>query len=62
LFPPGDVAALTQAIVALFQDPATRLAMGQAGRKRACEVFDLENTMNRLEQIYHRALGTSQSA
>ena len=56
LFPPGDASALSQAVVALFQDPAIRLAMGRAGRERAREVFDLEKTMSRLEGIYQRAL------
>jgi glycosyltransferase involved in cell wall biosynthesis len=61
LFPPGDASALSQAVVALFQDPGVRLAMGRAGRERARQVFDLAATMSRLERIYQRALAGSPS-
>jgi glycosyltransferase involved in cell wall biosynthesis len=56
LFPPGDVSALSQAVVQLFQEPAVRLAMGRSGRERARRVFDLDKTMSQLETIYHSIL------
>ena len=60
LFAPGDASALSEAVVALFRDPATRLAMGRAGRERAREVFSLQNTVDRLELVYQRALSGRQ--
>jgi glycosyltransferase involved in cell wall biosynthesis len=56
LVPAEDASALSQAVVALFQEPAVRHAMGRAGRERARHVFDLEKTMSQLEQIYDRAM------
>lgn len=60
LFPAGDASAVGEAVVALFQEPAIRLSMGRAGRERAREVFDLDKTMSRLEQIYQEAVAGSQ--
>ena len=60
LFPSGDAKALSEAVIALFEQPAIRLAMGRAGRERARRVFDLEETMSRLEWIYQKALAGSQ--
>ncbi|HSF68757.1 MAG TPA: glycosyltransferase family 4 protein [Nitrospira sp.] len=56
LFRPGDVSALSKAVVSLFQEPTVRLAMGSAGRERVRQVFDLEKTMSQLEQIYQHTL------
>jgi glycosyltransferase involved in cell wall biosynthesis len=40
LVPPGDPAALETALEALLADPATRAAMGEAGRARVIAEFD----------------------
>lgn len=40
LVPPGDAAALADAVVALLSDPERAKAMGQAGRKRVEELYD----------------------
>lgn len=39
LVPPGDIEALADGIVTLMSDPATRRAMGDAGRRRAQEEY-----------------------
>jgi len=59
LVPPGDASALAQAVVALFQKPDLRLAMGRAGRERARERFNLDTTIRRLEEIYLAAVAGS---
>lgn len=42
LVPPGDRAALLAALSGLLDQPARRLAMGQAARRRAEALFDLD--------------------
>jgi glycosyltransferase involved in cell wall biosynthesis len=41
LVPPGDAAALADALALLLTDPDRARAMGVAGRQRATELFDL---------------------
>ena len=52
LVPPGDAAALAQAIVALAADPARATAMGNAGRARAIERFPEDRCTERTEEVY----------
>jgi glycosyltransferase involved in cell wall biosynthesis len=61
LVPPGDDAALADAIRQLLDDPARRQAMGQAGRRRAVEHFSLE-TMIRARETLLLELLENQSA
>lgn len=56
LVPPGDVQALSAAILQLVEHPQTVLQMGQAGRKRAAEVFDIETKVQTLENFYYKLL------
>jgi len=56
LVPPGDVAALSAAILQLVEHPQIVLQMGQAGRKRAAEVFDIETKAQTLENFYRKLL------
>jgi glycosyltransferase involved in cell wall biosynthesis len=51
LVPPGDDAALADAIRQLLDDPARRQAMGQAGRRRAVEHFSLETMIRARETL-----------
>lgn len=59
LFPAGDASALSEAVMTLFEQPDLRITMGRAGRERARDVFALEKTIARLEDIYQRALAGS---
>jgi glycosyltransferase involved in cell wall biosynthesis len=48
LVPPQDPRALAGALAALIADPAARLRLGRAGRRRVVERFALEPGIDRL--------------
>ncbi|MGH7731156.1 MAG: glycosyltransferase family 4 protein [Candidatus Eiseniibacteriota bacterium] len=48
LVPPGDATALADAIVSLLEDPVRCRAMGERGRVRAEELFDLRRNVGQL--------------
>jgi colanic acid/amylovoran biosynthesis glycosyltransferase len=52
LVPPEDPAALAQAITALAGDPATRLALGRAGRARVLADFAMARGIDRLARRF----------
>jgi glycosyltransferase involved in cell wall biosynthesis len=54
--PPADAEALAEAIVALAGDLARAAAMGRAARERALSEFTPEQCVERVEQLYARAL------
>jgi phosphatidyl-myo-inositol alpha-mannosyltransferase len=54
LVPPGDEAALTDAVVGLLGDEDRRVVMGRAGRRLAEEHYAWPDIAARLEQIYER--------
>jgi glycosyltransferase involved in cell wall biosynthesis len=56
LVPPGDPAALAQALAQLLADPGRAEAMGRAGRSRALEHFDRARIVDRLLALYDEAL------
>jgi glycosyltransferase involved in cell wall biosynthesis len=51
LVPPGDAAALADAIGTLLADRALRERMGRAARARAAE-FDIRRAVERMEEVY----------
>lgn len=53
---PGDQEALTGAILRLAREPLTRLAMGDAGRRRAVEEFSEERMLERTAHVYREVL------
>jgi phosphatidylinositol alpha-mannosyltransferase len=55
LVPPGDGAALTDAIADVLADEPRRVAMGRAARELAVERYSWSDVARRLEQIYERA-------
>jgi phosphatidylinositol alpha-mannosyltransferase len=59
--PPGDVAALVEAVESLLSDEERRRAMGEAARARAQEHFAWPDIARRLEQIYERVVGEGQT-
>ena len=52
LVPPADPAALADALDRLLSDPALRLAMGEAGRRRAAEEYHGDRVIATLESLY----------
>jgi glycosyltransferase involved in cell wall biosynthesis len=55
-FPPHDVAALSAGLLDLLNDPARRLAMGEAGRQRA-RSFSWDLAADRLHSIFQEIGG-----
>ena len=60
LVPPGDPAALAQALARVLADPERARAMGQAGRERA-QRFSWPRVTERLVALYERALVPARS-
>lgn len=56
LVPPGDVDALSSAIVELLRDPARRARMAVAGRRRVEEKYTAERMAAEIEAWYQRVL------
>jgi glycosyltransferase involved in cell wall biosynthesis len=54
LVKPGDAAALRNALTGLIDNPAARLAMGDAARRRADD-FKAEAVVPMLEDVYRGA-------
>ena len=52
--PPGETAALTDAVAALVEDELRRAALGKAARSIAVERYAWSGIARRLEQIYER--------
>jgi phosphatidylinositol alpha-mannosyltransferase len=55
-FPPGDTAALTEAVVQLLEDEPRRQALGAAGRRLAQERYAWDAIARRLVEIYDSVL------
>ena len=54
LVPPGDPNALAEAILKLLRDPELAHNMGQAGRLRVQEHFDLDKLHERVFELYEK--------
>ncbi|MFO1056299.1 MAG: glycosyltransferase [Dongiaceae bacterium] len=52
LVPPGDDAALAEALLALAGDAARRRALGEAGRRRVLEVYSIDRFVDGFERLY----------
>jgi phosphatidyl-myo-inositol alpha-mannosyltransferase len=52
--PPGDIAALTDAVVDLLADEPRRVGMGAAARALAVETYGWPDIARRLEAVYER--------
>lgn len=57
LFPIGAVDAMADAAVALLRDEPLRQRMGEAGRRRALEVFGQSAVVGRYRGLYERVTG-----
>ena len=56
LVPAGDAAAMAAAIVFLLRSPDTAQEMGRRGYARACTLFSIEKTVEKVEAVYHYLL------
>lgn len=56
LVPPGDVEALAGRLAELARDPERRTAMGEAGRARALERYDVERLVDDVDKLYRELL------
>ncbi|HYG65926.1 MAG TPA: N-acetyl-alpha-D-glucosaminyl L-malate synthase BshA [Thermoanaerobaculia bacterium] len=59
LRPVGDVDGMAEAAVRLLQDEPRRRAMGEAGRRRAVEIFSQDAVVARYRQLYDRVMQRS---
>jgi glycosyltransferase involved in cell wall biosynthesis len=57
LVPPGDAAALRDAVAALLADPARQAALAAAGRRRAAGWPDAAGTARQVAAVYRELLG-----
>ena len=62
LVPPEQAVALSVALAELIADPATRLAMGRAARRRVVEEFPFEAGIDRLARRFGLAGDRSEAA
>lgn len=56
LVEPSDPQKMAEAVADLLADPEKRARMGEAGRKRAQEVFDLPRYVKQFEELYERLI------
>ncbi len=61
LVAPGDAAALGHAVETLIADPARRITMGEAARRRARERFSVDAIVPRYEALYRRICNIQRS-
>jgi glycosyltransferase involved in cell wall biosynthesis len=52
LFPPGDAAALADAVCRLLADEVARRRLAERARAEVCEAYTLERMLDRMERIY----------
>jgi glycosyltransferase involved in cell wall biosynthesis len=57
--PPGDEAALAQAVLDLLDDPARRAILGAGLRERAAREYSWRNAAVRISELYKQLLDTS---
>jgi glycosyltransferase involved in cell wall biosynthesis len=62
LVPPGDEAALAEALISLADDPDRAAQLGAAARQRALTHFTLAQFASGVEQVYGRLLGCARSS
>jgi glycosyltransferase involved in cell wall biosynthesis len=56
LVPPEDPSRLAECILTLIKDKTKRKQMGEAGRKRAEKLFNIEKNVSRIEKVYEELL------
>ena len=61
LIPPGEIAAIADAVIELLEDPGRRAQMGQAGRMLVQERFDMYSWARRLADTYAEAAASQRA-
>lgn len=61
LVPPSNIEAFAAALRQLLDDPDLRLRMGQAGRRRVLDMFDLQKNAAALADVIERRIGAAES-
>ena len=56
IIPPGDAAAIYQAIFRLYESPTLRKKLSESARKRAIEFFNLQQMVTNYEKYYQNLL------
>ena len=56
LAPPGDSAALADAIIELLRDPDLRRRLGEAGRRTVADRFSIDAQVRRVQAVYDEEL------
>ena len=56
LVDPGDASALSSAVLALLSDPERARAMGEKGRVKAVEQYDIDAVVARIEDVFSELL------
>jgi glycosyltransferase involved in cell wall biosynthesis len=59
LTPPGDIAELTRALLALLSDKGRAEEYGNAGRRRAKQQFTIDRMVDQYLDLYHEVIQTS---
>ena len=59
LVPPGNVAALADAVAALLAEPQQAAAMGRQGRDRVAQNFTIQQTASKIAEVYHSLITTN---
>jgi glycosyltransferase involved in cell wall biosynthesis len=59
LVAPRRPAELARVLRELLDDPARRASYGQAGRRRAVELYDWRQVVARTETVYHAVRGVT---
>ncbi|MFV1952014.1 MAG: glycosyltransferase [Nitrospinota bacterium] len=59
LFPPGDEKPLTDILIRLIKSKKLRDMLGREGRRRARELFSIEENVKKTEKLYIETLGQS---
>jgi glycosyltransferase involved in cell wall biosynthesis len=56
LVPPGDIKVMAERIIYLLDNPQVAKRMGEAGRKRVEQLFNIQDTVKKIQELYLQVL------